>query len=88
MMIEEEVSLLDDINDELFKVQQKIINYWKNKYKEKCKECEDLECDKEELEYHIEVLEEKIKKIEDDRDENYRPIPIAEQLDISDRDFL
>lgn len=88
MMIEEEVSLLDDINDELFKVQQKIINYWKNKYKEKCKECEDLASDKEELEFHIEVLEEKIKRIEDDRDENYRPIPISEQLDISDRDFL
>lgn len=88
MMIEEEVSLLDDINDELFKVQQKIINYWKNKYKEKFKECEDLASDKEELEFHIEVLEEKIKRIEDDRDENYRPIPISEQLDISDRDFL
>lgn len=88
MMIEEEVSLLDDINDELFKVQQKIINYWKNKFKEKCKECEDLESDKEELEYHIEVLEEKIKKIEDDRDENYRPIPMSEQLDISEKDFI
>lgn len=88
MMIEEEVSLLDDINDEIFKVQQKIINYWKNKYKEKSKECEDLVSDKEELEYHIEVLEEKIKKIEDDRDENYRPIPMSEQLDIYERDFL
>ena len=88
MMIEEEVSLLDDINDELFKVQQKIINYWKNKYKEKCKECENLESDKEELEYHIEVLEEKIKRIERDRDDNYRPIPMSEMLDIYERDFL
>lgn len=86
MMIEE-VSLLDDINDELFKVQQKIINYWKNKYKEKCKECEDLECDKEELEYEVEILKEKIEIIERDRDDNYRPIPMSVQLDISDRDF-
>lgn len=80
MMIEEEVSLLDDINDEIFKVQQKIINYWKNKYKEKCKECEDLECDKEELEYRIKKLNEKIEKIYEDRDENYRHIEYSSQI--------
>lgn len=80
MMIEEEVSLLDDINDELFKVQQKIINYWKNKYKEKFKECEDLKCDKEELEYHIETLNEKIEKIYEDRNENYRHIEYSSQI--------
>lgn len=80
MMIEEVGSLLDDINDELFKVQQEIINYWKNKYKEKFKECEDLKCDKEELEYHIETLNEKIEKIYEDRNENYRHIEYSSQI--------
>lgn len=86
--LEEIIITAEEVNSDLSDLYQNVINYWKNKFKEKCKECEDLESDKEELEYHIEVLEEKIKKIEDDRDENYRPIPIAEQLDISERDFL
>lgn len=74
--------------DDLKELRKNVNELWKIKYQEKCKECEDLECDKEELEYHIEVLEEKIKKIEDDRDDNYRPIPMSEMLDISDRDFI
>lgn len=86
--LEETIMAVEEINRDLSDLYQNVIIYWKNKYKDKCKECEDLESDKEELEYHIKVLEEKIKKIEDDRDENYRPIPMSEQLDISDRDFI
>ena len=79
--LEEIIMAVEELDDDLLKIYRRVINYWRNK-------CQNLESDKEELEYHIEVLEEKIKKIEDDRDENYRPIPIAEQLDISERDFL
>jgi len=81
--LNEEKNYLQDLAESL-----KLVDYWRRRFYNKCKECEDLECDKEELEFHIEVLEEKIKRIEDDRDENYRPIPMSEQLDISDRDFL
>lgn len=33
-------------------------------------------------------LEEKIEDIEQDMRDNYRPIPVAEQVGISDRDFI
>lgn len=33
-------------------------------------------------------LEEKIEDIEQDIQDNYRPIPVAEQVDISDGDFI
>ena len=79
--LEEIIMAVEELDDDLLKIYRRVINYWRNK-------CQNLESDKEELEYHIEVLEEKIKKIEDDRDENYRPIPMSEQLDISDRDFI
>ena len=79
--LEEIIMAVEELDDDLLKIYRRVINYWRNK-------CQNLESDKEELEYHIEVLEEKIKKIEDDRDENYRPIPMSEQLDISDRNFI
>lgn len=79
---------LKEIEKEISETFDELLKFWERKYKKKCEECEILRNDKEELEFHIEVLEEKIKRIEDDRDENYRPIPISEQLDISDRDFL
>lgn len=41
----------------------------------------------EEQKDEIEHLKEKIKDIEQDRDENFRRIPIAEQVGISDKDF-
>ena len=79
---------LKEIEKEISETFDELLEFWEMKYQKKCEECEILRSDKEELEYHIEVLEEKIKKIERDRDDNYRPIPISEQLDISDRDFL
>ena len=78
--LEEIIRTVEEVNSDLSDLYQKIINYWKNKYKEKCKECEDLECDKEELEYHIETLNEKIEKIYEDRNENYRHIEYASQI--------
>lgn len=42
---------------------------------------EDLICE-------VNHLEEKIEDIEQDMRDNYRPIPVAEQVDISDRDFI
>lgn len=42
---------------------------------------EDLLCE-------IEHLEEKIEDIIQDRNDNYKPIPYAEQVGISDRDFI
>lgn len=43
--------------------------------------CEDL---KDELEHTIEEFEDFKRDVED----NYKPIPVSEQLDISDRDFI
>lgn len=79
---------LKEIEKEISETFDELLEFWERKYKKKCEECEILRNDKEELEYEVEILKEKIKRIEDDRDENYRPIPISEQLDISDRDFI
>ena len=43
--------------------------------------CEDL---KDELDHVIEEFEDFKRNVED----NYKPIPVSEQLDISDRDFI
>lgn len=48
----------------------------------------DLESERDELKAEIEHLEEEIKNLIQDRDENYRPIPIGEQVGISDYDFI
>lgn len=36
----------------------------------------------------IDELEEEIEKLEEDLKENYRPISVAEQVAISDKDFI
>ncbi len=41
----------------------------------------------EEQKDEIEHLKERIKDLEQDRDENFKRIPIAEQVGISDKDF-
>lgn len=78
--LEETIMAVEELNSDLSYLYQNVINYWKNKYKEKSKECEDLECDKEELEYHIDTLNEKIEKIYEDRNENYRHIEYSSQI--------
>ncbi len=42
----------------------------------------------EELFYAFKHLIEEINEIEEDRDENYKPIPVSDQVGISDKDFL
>lgn len=79
---------LKEIEKEISETFDELLEFWEMNYKKKCEECEILRSDKEELEYEIEILKEKIEIIERDRDENYRPIPMSEQLDISDRDFI
>ena len=41
----------------------------------------------EDLYFDVERLEEELKGLEQDIEDNYRPIPISEQVGISDRDF-
>lgn len=36
----------------------------------------------------IETLKEDYKELEQDLQDNYKPIPVAEQYDISDKDFI
>lgn len=48
----------------------------------------DLESENDELKAEIEHLEEEIENLIQDRDENYRPIPIGEQVGVSDYDFI
>jgi predicted nuclease with TOPRIM domain len=46
-----------------------------------------LESEKEMLQDQIKNLKEEIERIIQDRDENYRPIPVSEQCGVSDYDF-
>jgi hypothetical protein len=46
-----------------------------------------LESEKEMLQDEIENLKEEIERIIQDRDENYRSIPVSEQCGVSDYDF-
>lgn len=49
---------------------------------------EELMSDYEEMIDEIDDLKEKIKDLKQDIEDNYRPIPYAEQVGISDRDFI
>lgn len=42
----------------------------------------------DDLIYEIDILQEKIEDMEQDIKDNYRPIPVAEQVGVSDRDFI
>lgn len=42
----------------------------------------------EDLIYEIDRLQEEIEDMEQDIHDNYRPIPMAEQVGISDKDFI
>lgn len=48
----------------------------------------DLESKVEDLTADKEHLEEELKDLRQDLEDNYRPIPISEQVGISDRDFI
>lgn len=51
-------------------------------------DAEGLFCMIEDLLIEIEELQEKYEHLESDLRDNYRPIPYAEQVGISDRDFI
>ena len=42
----------------------------------------------EELETEIKNLKDEIKDLEQDMEDNYRPVPVAEQIGISESDFI
>lgn len=48
----------------------------------------DLESELEELKAELEHKEQEIEDIIQDRDENYRPIPVSEQVWVDDYDFI
>ena len=58
---------------------------WLNQIKEYI---EDLESKVEDLTADKEHLEEELRNLKQDLEDNYRPIPISEQVGISDRDFI
>ena len=47
---------LKEIEKEISETFDELLEFWEMKYQKKCEECEILRSDKEELEYHIEVL--------------------------------
>ncbi len=47
-----------------------------------------LICMVEDLLLEVDHLSEEIERLEQDIEDNYRPIPIAEQVGVSDRDFI
>jgi len=47
-----------------------------------------LEDENEMLKEEIEYLKEEIEHIIQDREDNYRPIPISEQVGVYDKDFI
>lgn len=49
---------------------------------------EEIICDYQEKLWEVQDLEEKIEKMEKNIQENYKRIPIAEQVEISDDDFI
>lgn len=58
-----------------------------NKCVELSEKVEELETLVENQRIDIEHLEKTIEDLEQDRDENYRPIPVSEQVGINDKDF-
>lgn len=52
------------------------------------KKVSELEDENEELKNEVKHLNEKIEEIENDRNENYKPIPKSEQYDIYDNMFI
>lgn len=51
-------------------------------------ESENINVMLEDLLNKINILEEEIEDIKQDIEDNYRPIPYSEQVEISDRDFI
>lgn len=68
-----------------YAVNQKRYFYWINQIKNYIN---DLESKVEDLTADKEHLKDELKDLKQDVEDNYRPIPISEQVGISDRDFI
>lgn len=66
------------------------VNQWIGKYFEDNEyiSFDDLIGCIEDLDSEVEHLKEKYKGLEQDLEDNYRPIPVSEQVGISDKDFI
>lgn len=73
---------------EISNIQIQLDDGWKEKLKQKTMSWNDLLEIIEEKEVDILELKEEISRLKQDIEDNYRPIPISEQVDISDRDFM
>lgn len=73
---------------EISDIQIKLDDSWKNKLKQETMSWNDLLEIIDEKESDILELKEEISRLKQDIEDNYRPIPVAEQVGISDRDFI
>lgn len=75
--------------DEVY-IKVKDLNTWVSKYfkNEDIISIGDLIGVIEELDSEVQSLEEELEDLKQDVEDNYRHIPVAEQVGISDRDFI
>lgn len=73
---------------EISNIQIQLDDGWKEKLKQETMSWNDLLEAIDEKEYDILELKEEISRLKQDIEDNYRPIPVAEQVGISDRDFI
>ena len=71
-------------------IKKEDVNKWIGKYfpKQDLISIDDLISCIEDLDSDVEHLKEKYEDLEQDLEDNYRPIPVSEQVGISDRDFI
>ena len=75
-------------DQEISNIQIQLDDSWKNKLKQETMSWNDLLEIIDEKESDILELTEEISRLKQDIEDNYRPIPVAEQVGISDRDFI
>lgn len=73
---------------EISDIQIQLDDVWKEKLKQKTMSWNDLLEIIEEKEVDILELKEEMSRLRQDIEDNYKPISIAEQVGISDRDFI
>lgn len=73
---------------EISNIQIQLDDSWKSKLKQETMSWNDLLETIDEKESDILELKEEISRLKQDIEDNYRPIPISEQVGISDRDFI
>jgi peptidoglycan hydrolase CwlO-like protein len=73
---------------EISNIQIQLDDDWKNKLKQETMSWNDLLETIDEKEYDILELKKEMSRLREDIEDNYRPVPISEQVGISDRDFI